>query len=70
MLRPLRATRALQCSADPAMAKTAQDAVASIFGAADPFRVIHSPRSQHFEQKAELIGSQTDANAADFVINL
>jgi hypothetical protein len=36
----------------------------------DAFRVIHSPRLQHFEQKAELIGSQMDAKAAGFVIKL
>jgi hypothetical protein len=36
----------------------------------DAFRVIHSPRFQHFEQKAELIGSQMDAKAAGFVIKL
>jgi hypothetical protein len=36
----------------------------------DAFRVIHSPRLQHFEQKAELIGSQMDAKAPGFVIKL
>jgi hypothetical protein len=54
----------------PMMAKATQEAAGLALFALCRFRVIHSPRFQHFEQKAELIGSQMDANAAGFVIKL